>query len=654
MLNSFQFFHQQLSLEMKSMSEAFTVLGYASKYRYKQEKPELDAPCLRILAGEHISWGRSLVKAAAFRVVVFCTSSVQMTDVSVSLPAKRKRGRPRKDANLSGNLQLPESPTLVKTQQVEVISPKQTQEFDKNHKDCTVDGMVGTMIYGVIEGSFDAGYLISVRIGNNDIPLRGVVFQPGKFIPVTAATDVAPQAKMYQRREIPVPVYDDPSRISGLSPHPQKLTLEPVLASKQPVLRPILPSTPLSVTKYSLGNHSTFMAPEAMRLRTSSSSNMGGQITVPTTPKAGVNTQSPTIHPTGSLRMVEQDEVMQAFEVSTSSKGSKSNTATTENLMSESPFKATTSSLPTKESINQKPEVHGKSVESELGSSMFAHNKLKASSGVEFHHNFMEDMSRSAFEIQQDRMIRHEMAHHREFVHDGAPQAIKREQQQTDLYYNGLRSPDVNFHQDVFTSQSQPDSQEPKNLAAKFHPGDFVESVSKSPSPKLDLASAAQEKKRLEAEAGAANDACLAANYLVLNELKSPNLGYHQALVAGNPLLLPPDLISEPMEFMLEKARSPSNSKSPQETHSELESRIVSPGERFHNAAGICDPTTSTEAARSPAGPYKLELASPQSNPNTGPAKQTTITGMDFVLSDVVQPTESHGHRGNISETKHG
>ncbi|KAK4398958.1 hypothetical protein Sango_1371300 [Sesamum angolense] len=578
-----------------------------------------------------------------------------MTDVSVSLPAKRKRGRPRKDANLSGNLQLPESPTLVKTQRVEVISPKQTQEIDKNHKDCTVDDMVGSMIYGVIEGSFDAGYLISVRIGNNDTPLRGVVFQPGKFIPVTAATDVAPQAKMYQRREIPVPVYDDPSQISGLNPRPQKLTLQPVQASKQPVLRPILPSMPLSVTPYSISNHSTFMAPEAMRPRTSSSSNVGGQITVPTTPKDGVDKQSPTIHPTGSLRMVEQDEVMQAFEVSTSSKGSKSHTATTRNLMSESPFKATTSSLPTKESINQKPQVHGKTVESELGSSMFAHNKLKASSGVEFHHNFMEDMSRSSFEIQQDRMIRHEMDHHREFIHDGAPQSIKREQQRTDLYYNALRSQDVNFHQDVFTSQSQPDSQEPKHLAAKFHPGDYVESVSKSPSPKLDLASATQEKKRLQAEAGAANDACLATNYLVLNELKTPNLGYHQALVAGNPLLLPPDLITEPMEFMLEKARSPSNSKSPQETHSELESRIVSPGERFHSAAGICDPTSSTEAARSPAGPYKLELASPQSNPNTGPAKQTTITGMDFVLSDVVQPTESHSHhRGDLSETKHG
>lgn len=591
-----------------------------------------------------------------------------MTDVSVSLRAKRKRGRPRKDSNLSreGSLQSPENSTLMKTQRVELIYPtpdgtKITQEVDKNSKDGINDAMVGSMVYGVIEGSFDAGYLIAVRIGNNQTPFRGVVFQPRKFVPITAANDIAPQAKMYQRREFPVPVYDNVNQTSGSSP-------QPVPASKQAVLRPILPSIPLSVTPYSSSNHS----PEAMMLRTSSCSNMGGKIAIPKSPNVGVCKQFSYVHPTGSLRMVEEDEVMQAFEVSTSSGGSRNNIVTSGDMVSESLLKATTNSFPDKESINQKPDqVHGKAVESGLGPSTLIHNKPEGSgSNVEVHHNPVEDMPRSAFEIQQDEMICREMEHPREFVHNGLqsptielqqipavaqshsvptePQAIKTEVQPSNLYYNELRSPDVNFHQYLFTDQSQPDSQEPKSLAAaQFHPGDFVDSVSKSPNLKLDLAFTVHEKPP-EPQASAV---CLETNYSVLNGMKNPNLGYHQALVAGNPLLLPPDLTGEPLEFMMEKTKSPPNYKTPEETNLEMEPRVIATGERFHSAAD------EAEAAASPSASYKLELSTPQSALNRRPSMQVNssagcINDMDFVLCDDIQPTESNSHRNDPFETK--
>ncbi|CAI9775627.1 unnamed protein product [Fraxinus pennsylvanica] len=57
--------------------------------------------------------------------------------------------------------------------------------------------MIGQSVYGVTEGSIDAEYFITVMIGNNGSLLRGIVFLQGNIIPIIAANDVAPQAKMY-------------------------------------------------------------------------------------------------------------------------------------------------------------------------------------------------------------------------------------------------------------------------------------------------------------------------------------------------------------------------------------------------------------------------------------------------------------------------
>ncbi|CAI9787822.1 unnamed protein product [Fraxinus pennsylvanica] len=47
--------------------------------------------------------------------------------------------------------------------------------------------MVGQAVTGVVEGAFGAGYVLNVRIGNSNTTLRGVVLEPGHYIPVGTA-----------------------------------------------------------------------------------------------------------------------------------------------------------------------------------------------------------------------------------------------------------------------------------------------------------------------------------------------------------------------------------------------------------------------------------------------------------------------------------
>ncbi|KAJ0083107.1 hypothetical protein Patl1_11117 [Pistacia atlantica] len=118
------------------------------------------------------------------------TSSFSPADA----PVKRKRGRPRKDDTQIQGENLPGSDIIKKNKQIVGASS------------AAIDDMVGQVVSGVIEGSFDAGYLLNVKVGDTETQLRGVVFLPGWFTPITAANDVAPNAKMYKRKEVPIPV----------------------------------------------------------------------------------------------------------------------------------------------------------------------------------------------------------------------------------------------------------------------------------------------------------------------------------------------------------------------------------------------------------------------------------------------------------------
>ncbi|KAI3698125.1 hypothetical protein L6452_31237 [Arctium lappa] len=129
--------------------------------------------------------------------------------------------------------------------------------------------LVGQAVTCVIDGIFDNGYLLSTRMGPNNTILRGIVFQQGHICPVMPANDVAPHVEMCTRGEFPIPPSNPRNQIQFCTP-------ESACAKQtQPVAMQNYQNTPSMVT--------------------------GG---------------SSTSAPQESLRLVEQDDVMQVFEVS--------------------------------------------------------------------------------------------------------------------------------------------------------------------------------------------------------------------------------------------------------------------------------------------------------------------------------------------------
>ncbi|PHT43912.1 hypothetical protein CQW23_17937 [Capsicum baccatum] len=110
------------------------------------------------------------------------------------LPLKRRRGRPRKDPSLKRVQVRPQVPPPF--QLMQEVQPQQVNINDVNN------GMIGQAVTGVVEAAFDAGFLLSVRIGDSNTNYRGLVFKPGHYVPVTAANDVAPHVQMIRRNEM--------------------------------------------------------------------------------------------------------------------------------------------------------------------------------------------------------------------------------------------------------------------------------------------------------------------------------------------------------------------------------------------------------------------------------------------------------------------
>ncbi|KAF6162874.1 hypothetical protein GIB67_021023 [Kingdonia uniflora] len=125
--------------------------------------------------------------------------------VPEELPVKRKRGRPRKDANLAHLEKASPSPVPNPVKRSRPIVNTDTAPKPDNND------MVGKVVSGVLDGSFDAGYLLTVRVGDTNTVLRGVVFEPGLSVPVSGANDVAPHIKMVKRTDVPLPGGVDPS-----------------------------------------------------------------------------------------------------------------------------------------------------------------------------------------------------------------------------------------------------------------------------------------------------------------------------------------------------------------------------------------------------------------------------------------------------------
>ncbi|KAL4585448.1 hypothetical protein LXL04_010069 [Taraxacum kok-saghyz] len=184
------------------------------------------------------------------------------------LPVKRKRGRPRKDESIPRNDKRPTQTSMSPSQPPPISAMTTMQPPPTLTMTPTGDthNMVGQVVAGVIDGVFDAGYLISVRVGPNNTLLRGLVFQQGQFCPITPANDVAPHLKMCRRENYQIPNTNQ-NQLCTKQPPPQQLPM------------------PVTMQNY-----------QTTPMMTGGSSNSG--------------------LPPENLRMVEQDELMQVFEVS--------------------------------------------------------------------------------------------------------------------------------------------------------------------------------------------------------------------------------------------------------------------------------------------------------------------------------------------------
>ncbi|KAG6546642.1 hypothetical protein Mapa_011831 [Marchantia paleacea] len=142
-------------------------------------------------------------------------------------PVKRKRGRPRKADVLAaqaaaaaaagdggnGVIALVATAPSASPAVPAAAKPDPKPRKPRKKKGEVVGGVVGVdanlvgkTVTGVLDGSFDAGYLLTVRVGDSETFLRGVVFGPGLTAPVMKDNDVAPHAKHVKRDEsIPLP-----------------------------------------------------------------------------------------------------------------------------------------------------------------------------------------------------------------------------------------------------------------------------------------------------------------------------------------------------------------------------------------------------------------------------------------------------------------
>ncbi|MCO5590896.1 hypothetical protein L7F22_044871 [Adiantum nelumboides] len=123
-------------------------------------------------------------------------------DLSMLVPPKRKKGRPPKNRDLvpaGENLTAPPPP------KPDGRGRKPKRKLSDVAWPAVENAFVGQQVHGVLDGSFDAGYLLTVRVGNTQTVLRGAVFEPTLSVPISQANDIAPHVKFISRGEQAAP-----------------------------------------------------------------------------------------------------------------------------------------------------------------------------------------------------------------------------------------------------------------------------------------------------------------------------------------------------------------------------------------------------------------------------------------------------------------
>ncbi|KAE7995446.1 hypothetical protein FH972_000236 [Carpinus fangiana] len=156
--------------------------------------------------------------------------------------------------------------------------------------------------------------------------MRGVVFLPGLFTPITAANDVAPHAKMHTRKEIPIPVLNPQTQLhnsvplsgqSGKQPNEHK-TLAPELSDQ------LISSEIQTALRNALENQSaSVVVPPAANLpKNDEGLSLGGNEAPQQTLEPALETQSAIIMAQPDHdKIVERDELLQECKASTLLKG---------------------------------------------------------------------------------------------------------------------------------------------------------------------------------------------------------------------------------------------------------------------------------------------------------------------------------------------
>ncbi|XP_012091366.1 uncharacterized protein LOC105649351 isoform X2 [Jatropha curcas] len=288
-------------------------------------------------------------------------------------PLKRKRGRPRKDESLV---------------QVENVPAMPVADMKKN-KQCVdtpgtvADEMVGQVVSGVIEGSFDAGYLLKVKVGDTDTHLRGVVFLPGRFTPISASNDIAPQAKMYRRTEMPIPFPNPPTQVPGPVPssnQSDKQTVE--LQNLAPVQIQGLSSDFQSNVPVARTNQPT---PSMLSLIdnlpiSSTGSSLGGIVAQQQILESGLGGQSSSDMPQMEHNKVsEQDESLKEFEASIT-KVPAVNLETTEQSKSLPQSAPSVDIFPGTGTVNLELQIQQQAADNEFKPNQLVHDEVKSTS----------------------------------------------------------------------------------------------------------------------------------------------------------------------------------------------------------------------------------------------------------------------------------
>ncbi|XP_049356643.1 uncharacterized protein LOC125821268 [Solanum verrucosum] len=461
------------------------------------------------------------------------------------LPAKRRRGRPRKDGGVAkrGNLQSPAPESIKKVQQNAV---------EVNQKDGIIgsNNGVGQMVSGVVDGRFDAGYFITVRVGNSSTTLRGLVFQPGRFAPITPANDVAPSATMYHRNQVASPL------LNQLQQEQQ----QPNVAPGQQVL----PSNPMSSAPF-IPNTNQFapvMAPNEGRCNVSSPLGEKIMLQQPNQDQRVQIHQSHLTIPVENLRMVEKDEVMQVYEISNQSEGTK--------MVAESMLEPKGSDG----TSNQVQKAQNQLMGSMFQSDILFHGNLNSPSG-EIHHNPVVSKSQEASDNQlieseskNDKQPNPEQSYMQTLLQSG--ELAHCEAKKLEIH----RSPPVNTQTQLYSSQGLPPMNEEIQLKQWTHGGQenpqnqfnqstlFAELNSVSPAAETQVQPSNELKSTF-----------LEQNYVQMTQAlevganENPTPEINQVLVAGETQVVPEESIrTTSMDFMMENLNYPKNDE-PQSIH---------------------------------------------------------------------------------------